>query len=350
MSLSQFIIVPYEFAKTYFNVQPNVISVRSVTTGLKEENVWKRAFDLVLTLPFDVFYGVEEEGVSSKVASRDIYFLSGLQTTLVPLGLSSLTILSMMLSSVYERRREIATLSTVGLSPRHIGAIFVMESVALAFMGSFLGYISGAGATYVLWNLGLFPEDLIPNVSSGVVLIVMGVMMGATMLSSIYPIMRASKLATPSLLRKWRIESKPVENMWSISLPFNATDEETLGILNFLREYFEASSTERTGLFMVLQPIEMIREERRRRIRVRLQLSPFDAGIIQDFDVIALKEEAERYRFEILIRRILGVENLWITSNRALLNEVRKQFLLWRALSPEEKERYIKGAKERWTE
>ena len=347
LSLSQFIIVPYEFAKTYFNVQPNVISVRAAST-VTEEKMWKRALDMVLTLPFDVFYGVKEEGVSSKVASRDIYAMSGLQTTMVPLLLSSLSILSMMLSSVYERRREIATLSTVGLSPRHIGSIFVMESVALAFIGSFLGYISGAGVTYALWNLNLFPADLIPNVSSGVVLIVMGVMMGATILSSIYPIMRASSLATPSLLRKWRIESKPVGNLWSISLPFNATEEETLGILNFLREYFEASSTERTGLFMLLKPIEMIREERRRILRARLQLSPFDAGIIQDFDILSLQEEAERYRFEILIRRLMGVENLWITSNRALLNEVRKQFLLWRALSPDEKERYIKEAKRIW--
>ena len=348
LSLSQFIIVPYDFARIYYNVQPNVISVRAITKGIKEESIWKRTFEMVLSLPFDLYYGAEEEGIASKVASRDVYLLSGFQTTLVPLFLSSLSLLSMMLSSVYERRREIATLSTVGLSPRHIGIIFVMETVALAFVGSFLGYISGAGITYMLWNLHMFPKDLIPNVSSGVILIVIGVMMGATMLSSIYPIMKASQLTTPSLLRRWRIESKPIENVWSISMPFNATREETLGVFNFLAEFFEASTTERTGLFMVLKPIELIREERRMKIRTRIQLAPFDAGIIQDLEIIALQEEAERYRFEIFIKRILGIESLWITSNRALLDVIRKQFLLWRALSPEEKKRYVEGAKKRW--
>jgi len=186
---------------------------------------------------------------------------------------------------------------------------------------------------------------LLPNVSSGVVIIVMGVMMSATMLSSVYPMIKASKLATPSLIRKWRIGSTPVGDYWSVSFPFNATSEEAIGVLTFLREFLDASTTERTGLFMLLKPIELTEEEQQKVLSTRLQLSPFDAGIIQDIEIVSRMTAPDRYGFEFIIRRVLGVENLWITSNRALLNELRKQFLLWRVLVPDEKNRYIQMGK-----
>ncbi len=347
IDVSGLILVPYDFAVEFFNSQPNAISLQSESQIL-EDGLRKRSFDLVLAMPFDVYYGLKKEDVASRVATRSVYLLSGAENMIVPLFLSSLTILSMMLSAVYERTREISTLSTVGLSPRHIGSIFVMESVALAFLGSFLGYMSGAGITTILWGLMLFPQDLIPNVSSGVVIVVVGVMMGTTMLSSVYPMMKASKLVTPSLIRKWRVGTKPVGDSWSVGLPFNATPDESLGVMNYLREFLEASAAERTGLFMLLAPLGFHYRDEERVLSARLQLSPFDAGIIQDFHVVCRQMAADRYGFEILIKRAMGVENLWITSNKALLDEIRKQFLIWRALDPNEKQRYIKEAKEKW--
>ena len=341
LDFSNLVFIPYEFARSYFNVQPNAISAYVTSPTLKEEDLWERSFGIALTLHFDVFYGIEEEGTAKRAGARDIYSMGGGENIAVPMLLSSLTLLSMMLSAVYERTKEIATLSTVGLSPRHIGSIFIMESVTLAFVGSFLGYLIGASFTSVLWGLNLYPEGLLPNVSSGVVIIVMGVMMSATMLSSVYPMIKASKLATPSLIRKWRIGSRPVGDYWSVSFPFNATSEEAIGVLTFLREFLEASTTERTGLFMLLKPIELTEEEQQKVLSTRLQLSPFDAGIIQDIEIVSRMMAPDRYGFEFIIRRVLGVENLWITSNRALLNELRKQFLLWRVLVPDEKNRYI---------
>lgn len=348
INVTALIIMPYEFAMDYFNVQPNAISLTTESATFDERELWERSFDLVLTLPFEISYGIEELDIADIATTRDIYSLSGAENMIVPLFLSSLTLLSMMLSSVYERINEIRTLSTVGLSPRQIGAIFVVESIALAFLGSFMGYIIGAGVTSALWNLGLFPPSLVPNVSSGVVIIVMATMMGATMLSSIYPMVKASRLATPSLLRKWRIGSKPVGDRWSVSLPFTATPDEALGVLAFMTEFLEASASERTGVFMLLGPVQRAGDEERRLISARLQLSPFDAGVIQEFQVVSRRMAADRYGFEILIRRLVGVESLWTTANRALLDVIRKQFLFWRALDPREKERYIETARETW--
>jgi ABC-type antimicrobial peptide transport system permease subunit len=349
LSLSSIIIVPYDFAQEYFNVQPNVIALSSTATTLTLSELGERAFDMVLTLQqFDVSYGIEGSANAQQITTRDIYMLRGEENMIIPLLLSSLTLLSMMLSSVFERTREIRTLSTIGLSPRHIGAIFITESVALAFLGSFLGYITGAGVTTVLFSLQIFPKDLIPNVSSGVVIIVMGIMMASTMLSSIYPVSKASKMVTPSLLRKWRVGSKPVGDLWSIGLPFSATPDESFGVLEFLTEFFEASATERTGLFMLLKPVEVSQEDGRRTLSARLQLSPFDAGVIQVFNVISRSIATDRYGFEIVIRRLEGLESLWITTNKALLDIIRKQFLIWRALKQDDQKKYIEKAMTLW--
>jgi ABC-type antimicrobial peptide transport system permease subunit len=349
LGLSSLIIVPYDFAREYFNVQPNVIALSSNSTTLTLDDLGQRAFDMVLTLQqFDVSYGIKGETNAQQITTRDIYMLRGEENMIIPLFLSSLTLLSMMLSAVFERTREIRTLSTIGLSPRHIGAIFITESVALAFLGSFLGYFTGASVTSLLWNLNIFPKDLIPNVSSGVVIIVMGIMMAATVLSSVYPVSKASKMVTPSLLRKWRIGSKPVGDLWSIGLPFSAAPDESIGILGFLREFFEASATERTGIFMLLKPVQLTQEDERRIMSARLQLSPFDAGVIQDFSVISRPIAADRYGFEILIKRIEGLESIWTTTNKALLDIIRKQFLIWRALRPGDQKKYIEKAIVTW--
>ncbi len=348
LDFSNLLIVPYDFARYYFNVLPNTISASTQSTTVTDEELWIRSFDFTLIAPFDIYYGAKDKNIAFVAAKRDIYSLSGTENMIVPLLLSSLTILSMMLSSVYERTKEIATLSTVGLSPRHIGAIFIMESIALAFFGSFIGYVIGAGVTSVLWTFKAYPADLIPNVSSNVIITVMGVMMIATMLSSIYPVIKASKLATPSLLRKWRIGSKPVENMWSVSFPFNATADESLGVLNFLAEFFEASSTERTGLFMILKPVKISYDDTANYLDTTLQLSPFDAGIIQDIKFVSRRIALDKYGFDIIITKIEGLTNLWTTSNRSLLSDLRKQLLIWRALDPKEKARYIEEVKKRW--
>lgn len=348
LDVKEVLIVPYDFARNIFNAQPNIIVLHS-GTSIKTEDLGQRAYDLALILPFDIFFGSMQHESSGKVATRDVYLISGTENMLVPLTISALTILSMMLSAVYERTKEITTLSTLGLSPRHIGSIFLIESIALAFIGSFIGYITGAGVMTLLWRLNMFPKELIPNVSSGVIIIVMGVIILVTVLSSVYPIVRASKLATPSLLRKWQIGSKPVEDRWSVALPFNATTSETLGVLEFLAEYFEASSSTsgRAGLFILLKPAEIIQEDNRKILKVQLQLSPFDAGIIQNLEVVCQRIGTDRYGFGILINRLLGTENLWVTANKNLLSELRKQFLFWRALGVSDKAKYIERGERR---
>lgn len=59
-------------------------------------------------------------------------------------------ILTSILTSLNERRREMAILRSVGARPRHIVALLVSEAAALAFIGAMLGVCILYGASWVL--------------------------------------------------------------------------------------------------------------------------------------------------------------------------------------------------------
>jgi hypothetical protein len=338
------VIVPYGFALRHFNSLPNVIRVS--TDSASEDFVRRKAYDTSLLVPFDIAYGVKG-GVASVVTKRDIYAFGGVESTVLPLVLSALSILTMMMGAIYERRREIYTLTTVGAAPSHIETIFLVEGATLAFIGAYLGYVIGAVTLYVVWNLGVIPPGLIPNVSSGVVLIVLAVIISTVILSTLYPAVRASRMATPSLLRRWTVESRPRGDTWEVRMPFVAAREEALGLLAFLSEYMEAVSSERerSRVFMLVSPPQLTTEEESYRLTARLHMAPFDTGIIQDAAVVARRLPGGSYAFDVVFRRLQGPESIWLTSTRAFIGELRKQFLAWRALSPSEKTKYVERAK-----
>jgi ABC-type antimicrobial peptide transport system permease subunit len=71
----------------------------------------------------------------------------------VPLVIAALIIFTTMLNSVSERKKEIYVYSSLGLAPRHIGALFVAEALTYGLMGSVFGYIAGQGTATVLTSL-----------------------------------------------------------------------------------------------------------------------------------------------------------------------------------------------------
>ena len=66
-------------------------------------------------------------------------FLAGLSVFVIFVGL--LTILTSILTSLNERRREMAVLRSVGARPWHIFALLVAESGLLAFLGTILAFV-----------------------------------------------------------------------------------------------------------------------------------------------------------------------------------------------------------------
>ena len=74
---------------------------------------------------------------------------------IVPFLLVIGNIFSLMISSIYERRKEIYIMSTLGLNPTHIASIFIAEGLILGLISGCLGYLLGLGSYRLISLLSL---------------------------------------------------------------------------------------------------------------------------------------------------------------------------------------------------
>ena len=152
-----------------------------------------------------------------------------------------------MLGSVKERRDEIASLSSVGLNPTHIAALFVAEAAVIGFIGGGLGYLLGISG-YRLAAVPLFGALQVREKASAewglIALLISG---AASILASLIPSMQASTIVTPSLLRKWRIggSERPTEagRPWVIDLPIRLLPRELEPFTGFMLERLREGSS-----------------------------------------------------------------------------------------------------------
>jgi len=128
------------------------------------------------------------------------------QVWLVALSLIVCTvgIANSMLMSVTERFKEIGTMKCLGAMDGFIVKLFLLEADFLGMVASVLGWIVGYGATALI---GLFHDGakLWPKLPAGQVLssLVWSLLAGAilTVLATIFPAIRASKLPPAAALR-----------------------------------------------------------------------------------------------------------------------------------------------------
>jgi hypothetical protein len=77
-------------------------------------------------------------------------------------------------------------------------------------------------------------------------------------------------------------------------------------------------------------------------LRLTAWLAPFDLGVSQTVEVHTTPTEMEGvYELRVALTRQSGDVNNWKRVNRRFLNTLRKQFLIWRTLKTEERERYL---------
>jgi hypothetical protein len=312
----------------------DIVQVMSV--GIKPSNpegISQTAVDLALRTIWDVFVG--EGNAIRIVRARSLFSMIGGVYFLIPLAICALVIFNVTLSSVYERTAYIRVYISVGLSPTHVAGMFFAESLVYSIVGSVFGYLLGIIGCNVFGTLGLYPPDFYPNFSSYFVLTVIGISALVSILATVYPANMAWKLVTPSLSRKWSLKG-PVGDEWQVTFPFVATEDETKSIFLFLKEFFKVESKEVTRFEAREIEIDMSRME----LRGTIQLAPFEAGILQEMIIARTKAGGDKYTFNLMLRKTEGYLSTWIASNKTFIDNIRKQFLVWRSLSPEEKGRY----------
>ncbi|RLE82975.1 MAG: hypothetical protein DRJ52_01305 [Thermoprotei archaeon] len=127
------------------------------------------------------------------------------ESLVVPLIIAILTVFVSIMENVYERRKEIEILSSLGLNPSHIAYLFSLEGIVLGYVGSGIGLLSGFIA-FKLLNMSsvVIPVDF--KLSIYEILFTVFLAVGVSLLAALPPALKASTLVTPSLERRWKLK------------------------------------------------------------------------------------------------------------------------------------------------
>jgi len=296
------------------------------------------AKELAMTVDVEVNAGVDGKVV--RVSRLLTTVLGGYQFLIFPLVVAGGTIMNSLLGLLRERENETKIFSSLGLSPWGIGVLYISEVLTLVIIGALIGYLGGLATNAILISLRLLPSSFVLNFSSVFIILSLGITMIAALLSAVYPAILASRLATPSLERRWRIPTKPVENKWDVPLPFSfSTKEEATGLLKYLEEFAEVHSVE-TGERFQVRSFKLDADSMR--LEMTVALAPYEANVLQTATVQGHETFPEqKWEFELALVQTSGERSVWMTSNYDFVDSTRKQFLLWRSLTPDEKRSYI---------
>jgi cell division protein FtsX len=309
----------------------------------------KAAQHLVDRFGLALFSG-EPDGVQMYNAS-DALSYSGVPNILIPIIISVFIVLNTMIGSVYERKREIAIYTSVGLAPSHVSFLFIAEALAFAVLSVVMGYLlaqtsAGLFAGTSLWS------GITVNYSSlsGVAAMVLVILV--VLISAIYPSRVAAEIAIPDVNRSWTLPAS-TGNLIEITLPFLMKYEEHRSITGFLYDYLKGHQDVSHGLFSTgditfsevcpVPPVsgnidacegENCAKDACIVINAHVWLAPFDFGIMQQIVLrfCQSREEPGFLEVTVQIERQSGESNAWRRINKAFLNAIRRQLLVWRSL------------------
>ena len=311
------------------------------TVGLAEE--------LARMVPMPVA-ATRADGVYLHVLGT-ILAASGVNDLLFPILLGGLVIFGTMLGSVSDREREIYTFSALGLAPRHVATLFFAESIVYSLLGGMGGYLLAQGTLRVmslLADLGwATPPDM--NMSSTNTIVTILLVMATVLISSIYPAIKASRSANPGLMRAWKPPAAKGDVL-DIVFPFTVSEYDITGVVSFLKEHFDNFSDTGLGQFMA-KGCALTRDERKMLgLRAEVALAPFDLGVSQTFELRSAPSGIQGIdEVNIKLRRVSGQPDDWQRLNKVFLDDLRRQFLIWRSLSRQTMETYRGKTLETWT-
>ncbi len=287
-----------------------------------------------------------ENGANHRFSAIGATSSEGLVNILIPILIAALIVLNTMLGSVFERVKEIAIFSSIGLSPTNIAMLFIAEALVYGIIGAVSGYLIGQALAYAIAHLHILP-GLYLNFSSTSAELAIGLVVAVVLLSTIFPARKASEVATPAVDRTWKVP-EPDGDVWKLSLPFAVAGAQANGINQFLAEWFRAYEEQSVGDFLtqgIATSAETVEGVPAYRLSGRVWLAPFDLGVSQMISLDTVPTDLEDvYEVRLTLTRVSGDVSNWKRVNRRFLNVLRKQFLIWRTLTELQRERYLADA------
>lgn len=152
----------------------------------------------------------------------------------IPWAIVVLNVVVTMLNSLFERRREISILSSVGLNPAEIASIFVAEASITGFIAGGLGYLAGLSLYTLMPALGLALE-VHQKVSAVWTLAAIGISISAVLVGA-FAALRSSIVITPSLTRKWKMAEGQggFNTPWVIPVPVKMEAADVDGYVDYM--------------------------------------------------------------------------------------------------------------------
>lgn len=128
-------------------------------------------------------------------------------------------------------------MSTVGLNPSQVTAIFACEALIMAFVAGSLGYVLGMTSCVFIYLLPS-PPILRYKVEAFWSILALCFSISASVLGSIIPASKASIMATPSLLRRFIVTSreKAREGAWTLDIPVKIKERDIREFFDFVEE------------------------------------------------------------------------------------------------------------------
>lgn len=330
--------------------------LRSVAVKFPEGTDTARFFqDIALRFNRSMF--VHENGELSLLTTRAQINLAGLFKVVLPVILCILIVMNTMLGAVDERKGEVNMLGAIGLSPRQISFLILSESTVYSILGILFGTFMGLLFANVVQMLNagtvpfLDPIDFLSGVSfnfTSLLSILLATLTGVVvLLATLIPASKAASLAAPSGMLQWKLPEPDTDGRIRFPLPFSLTQGNAIGMAAFF-EQFLRNHTEITSPDFNCRAIEHgVRELDDGNEAVRLScdmwLAPYDLDVAQHFAFeVRESESAGVFYVHLDLARFSGSEDNWLRVNYSFLNLVRHQFLLWRNLRQEERERFVK--------
>ena len=155
----------------------------------------------------------------------------------VPWAIVVLNVVATMLSSMFERRREIDILSGIGLNPAHIAGVFLAEASIMGVIAGGLGYMLGLGWYPLMAGLSMAPV-VQQKVSAVWCVAAIGISMASVIVGSAVAL-RSSVVLTPSLRRRWALGEGPVglESGWGVQMPLRLEEGEVNSFVEYVVGY-----------------------------------------------------------------------------------------------------------------
>jgi ABC-type antimicrobial peptide transport system permease subunit len=184
-------------------------------------------------------------GMISRLSIGGFNVVSGFASTIIPLVIVALNVGVVAFETVHERKREVATMASLGMNPFHISGMFVAESLVMAIVAGSLGYILGLTSYRFMAAFGSFEVKQKVEPIWGILALSLSIT--TSVLGAALPAIQSSAIVTPSLLRKWKIEEKPKtsDEPWLFNLPLRIRGEESETFFAFMvKQLGQATSRE----------------------------------------------------------------------------------------------------------